>query len=64
MVSLLESSRGRGTRAAGWFADFSEDQGDALMRTYTLEEGISGWAHAGDEYVEFIHDYQEATWKK
>ncbi len=53
----LGSSRGRGKRAAGWFADYIEEQGDKVMRSFTLDAGIIGWAHAGKEYVELMDGY-------
>lgn len=58
------SSRGRGHRAAGWFAGYVAEKGDAVMRSYTLEEGIKGWASAGEEYVKLMDEYCEAVWTK
>lgn len=58
------SSRGRGNRAAGWFADFIAEKGDTLMKSQTLEEGIKGWAVAGEEYVKLMDEYDEAVWTK
>jgi arsenical-resistance protein 2 len=58
------SSRGRGNRAAGWFADYIAEKGDTDMRSSALEEGIKGWATAGDEYVKFMDEYKEEVWTK
>jgi arsenical-resistance protein 2 len=58
------SSRGRGTRAAGWFADLIEDAGDVEMKSAILEGGITGWANAGEEYVQWMDEYDEETWKR
>jgi arsenical-resistance protein 2 len=58
------SSRGRGNRAAGWFADHITEKGDTVMRSYTLGEGIKGWALAGEEYVKLMDEYCEAVWTK
>jgi len=58
------SSRGRGHRAAGWFADYVTEKGDTVMKSYTLEEGIKGWAVAGEEYVKLMDEYCEAVWTK
>merc|ERR1712000_603574 len=41
------SSRGRGNRAAGWFADYIKDQNNTEMESRTLQEGIKGWATGG-----------------
>jgi len=60
----IGSSRGRGNRAAGWFADLIAEKGDTVMRSYTLEEGIKGWAPAGEEYVKLMDEYCEAVWTK
>jgi arsenical-resistance protein 2 len=59
----LGSSRGRGTRAAGWFADYIKDQNDARMESGILEEGIKGWATAGDEYVKMMDGYDASVWE-
>jgi len=56
------SSRGRGTRAAGWFNDYLEDHNDTIMKSYTLLEGIKGWVHGGKEYIEMMDEYQEGSW--
>ncbi len=34
------------------------------MRSSALEEGIKGWATAGDEYVKFMDEYKEEVWTK
>ena len=57
------SSRGRGTRAAGWFQDYLDDQGDTQMASVILEGGIKGWATAGGEFVKWMDGYDEAVWK-
>ncbi|KAF4636487.1 hypothetical protein G7Y89_g1599 [Cudoniella acicularis] len=59
----LGSSRGRGSRAAGWFADYIQDQNDGRMESYALEEGIMGWATAGEEYVEMMDEYNASVWE-
>jgi arsenical-resistance protein 2 len=33
------------------------------MESRTLEEGIKGWATAGDEYVRMMDEYDAAAWK-
>ncbi len=58
------SSRGRGTRAAGWFSDYLSDQGDGDMQSLILVNGIKGWATAGQEYTEWMDEYDESAWLK
>ncbi|KAK7915292.1 arsenate reductase (Arc2) [Apiospora marii] len=57
------SSGGRGTRAAGWFQDYLDDQGDTQMVSVILKGGIKGWATAGDEFVKWMDGYDEAVWQ-
>ncbi|KAH6714567.1 Rhodanese-like domain-containing protein [Leptodontidium sp. MPI-SDFR-AT-0119] len=57
------SSRGRGNRAAGWFADYIKEQHNIEMESRTLERGIKGWATAGDEYVRMMVEYDAAVWR-
>ncbi|KAK7985856.1 hypothetical protein PG988_003478 [Apiospora saccharicola] len=58
------SSSGRGTRAAGWFQDYLDDQGDKEMGSMILKGGIKGWATAaGDEFVQWMDGYDEAVWQ-
>jgi arsenical-resistance protein 2 len=59
----LGSSRGRGSRAAGWFSDYIQDQNDTKMESYALEEGIKGWATAGEKYVKMIDEYDASVWE-
>lgn len=56
------SSRGRGTRAAGWFAGYLEEQKDGEMESLVLEGGIKGWAAAGDDYTRLMDEYDELKW--
>ncbi|OJD26177.1 hypothetical protein ACJ73_02451 [Blastomyces percursus] len=60
------SSRGRGTRASCWFADYileREGEGAGGMQSLVLEGGIKGWVAAGEEYVEHIVGYEASVWK-
>ncbi|PVH88204.1 Rhodanese-like protein [Cadophora sp. DSE1049] len=57
------SSKGRGSRAAGWFDDYIKDRGDKEMRIAILEGGVTGWAGAGEEYVKLMDGYVESAWK-
>jgi arsenical-resistance protein 2 len=62
--SSSASSRGRGPRAAGWFADYLLDRGNTEIQSLVLAEGIKGWAGAGEEYVTLMDDYEEAVWRQ
>jgi len=57
------SSRGRGTRAAGWFGDYLGERGDGEMQSMILEGGIKGWAKAGSDFVAHMDEYVEAVWE-
>ncbi|PWY71252.1 arsenate reductase [Aspergillus eucalypticola CBS 122712] len=56
------SSKGRGMRAASWFADYIEQQQDTRMRSLVLEGGIKGWVAAGKEYTDFMDEYDASAW--
>lgn len=56
------SSRGRGSRAAGWFQDYIDERGDSGIESLILFEGIAGWAKAGGEFVEWMDEYDAAIW--
>ncbi|KAJ5929547.1 Rhodanese-like protein [Penicillium verhagenii] len=72
LYSLLSQARvpkmvwycGRGTRAAGWFAGYIEEQKDGVMESLVLEGGIKGWAAAGDEYTRLMDEYDASKWKE
>ena len=56
------SSRGRGSRAAGWFADLIEDEKLEGVRSVSLEGGIKAWAASGEDYTEMMSEYDEMVW--
>jgi arsenical-resistance protein 2 len=62
-LSCPGSSRGRGNRAAGWFADYLEDRGNTTMQSLVLAEGIRGWAGAGAQYTELMVEYDGKVWE-
>ncbi|KEF56314.1 uncharacterized protein A1O9_07895, partial [Exophiala aquamarina CBS 119918] len=64
VVWYCGSSRGRGTRAAGWFQDLIEDQKLSGITSAILLEGISGWARAGEEYTSLMDAYEPEPWLK
>ncbi|KAK9342813.1 Rhodanese-like domain-containing protein [Lipomyces starkeyi] len=63
IVWYCGSSRGRGTRAAAWFADYIKEQNDPTLKSLVLEGGIKGWATAGEEYTALMDEYEESYWK-
>ncbi|KAL4933305.1 putative arsenate reductase (Arc2) [Aspergillus undulatus] len=65
VVFYCGSSQGRGTRAAGWFADYIKEQGgDAKVRSWKLEGGIKGWVKAGEEFTALMDGFDAAVWEK
>lgn len=56
------SSRGRGTRAAGWFSDYIADHGNGKMGGLVLLEGIKGWVTTGGEFLEWMDEYDATAW--
>ncbi|RAL17405.1 putative arsenate reductase (Arc2) [Aspergillus homomorphus CBS 101889] len=62
VVWYCGSSRGRGPRAAGWFADYLAEQRDNRMESLVLEEGIKGWVAAGEEFTQWMTGYEELKW--
>ncbi|KAF8448142.1 Rhodanese-like domain-containing protein [Terfezia claveryi] len=68
-VFYCGSSKGRGARAAGWLQDYANKQAkeegkqEPDIKSYALEGGIRGWAHAEQEYVKLIEGYDEQYWK-
>lgn len=62
MLTSPASSRGRGPRAAGWFKDYLDEQGDSHMESVILSEGIAGWAKAGGEFAEWMDQYDATVW--
>ncbi|EFW17839.1 hypothetical protein D8B26_004824 [Coccidioides posadasii str. Silveira] len=64
VIFYCGSSKGRGTRAGGWLADYLAEHDSAGMQSLVLEGGIKGWVTAGEEYVKYVDGYDEAVWKK
>jgi hypothetical protein len=64
IIRLSGSSRGRGTRAAGWFQDLIEDRQVSGITSAILLDGITGWARAGEEYTRLMEEYVPEHWLK
>lgn len=59
------SSRGRGTRAAGWLRGHAIDSGDGDgdgMESPIPHKGIKDWALARSQFVEWMDGYDAASW--
>ncbi|RGP78886.1 oxidoreductase [Fusarium longipes] len=62
VIWYCSSSRGRGSRAAGWFKDYLDEQGDSCMGSAILFEGVTGWAKAGGEFIKWMDGYDATVW--
>ena len=60
---VVGSSRGRGTRAACWFADALARGNVPSVQSMILEGGIKGWVSGGQEYTDYIDEYDESAWQ-
>ena len=62
------ASQGRGPRAAGWFADYIDDQKskstetDIEMASHVLTGGIKGWVAGGQDFTTFMDEYVAEKW--
>lgn len=56
------SCNGRGPRTAAWFADYLQSMGDDNMQSLILEGGIKGWVKAGEEYTEWMAEFDASKW--
>ncbi|KAM0723185.1 hypothetical protein Q7P37_001385 [Cladosporium fusiforme] len=62
IVWYCGSSRGRGNRAAAWFADYIVDKADRDMQSLVLEGGIKGWVNEKGEYLQHMQHFDESQW--
>ncbi|ROT41984.1 Rhodanese-like protein [Sodiomyces alkalinus F11] len=62
VIFYCGSSAGRGTRAAGWLADYLAERGDKDLQSVLLKGGIKGWVAAGPEFTEWMDEYDETAW--
>jgi arsenical-resistance protein 2 len=63
---LKGSSKGRGSRAAAWFADYVSEQEkeNRLIQSLALTKGIKGWVEAGAPYTDRMSEFQRDVWHK
>ncbi|ETN45254.1 uncharacterized protein HMPREF1541_10131 [Cyphellophora europaea CBS 101466] len=62
VVWYCGSSKGRGSRAAGWFSDLLEDHGINNIKSVILSGGITGWVQNGPDFVNLTEEYDERAW--
>lgn len=62
LIRVTGSSRGRGTRAAAWFADILAAEEDCNVESLILTDGVAGWASAGEEFAVHMHEYDASKW--
>jgi len=58
------SSKGRGSRAAGWFDDLIHDRNLSNINSVILLDGVAGWAKAGEDYTKMMDEYDAEGWSK
>lgn len=77
VIFYCGSSQGRGTRAAGWLADFIDDKAESqtshggsepkssepAVQSVILQGGIKGWVRGGAEYTKWMDGFDESVWK-
>ncbi|EXJ73270.1 uncharacterized protein A1O5_03030, partial [Cladophialophora psammophila CBS 110553] len=70
VIFYCGSSRGRGSRAAGWLADYIADANEKarptgpVLESVILKGGIKGWVNGGEEYTRWMDGFEEEVWKK
>ncbi|KAL4906721.1 hypothetical protein BDW74DRAFT_137010 [Aspergillus multicolor] len=66
VIFYCGSSQGRGTRAAGWFADYLKEQGveENEIKSWKLEGGIKGWVKDGEECTSLMEGFDRTHWEK
>ena len=64
LINPIGSSKGRGARCSGWFADYLQEKGETELQSLTLEGGIKGWVKAGEKYIQKVDGYEPEYWKQ
>ncbi|KIW52557.1 hypothetical protein PV05_08187 [Exophiala xenobiotica] len=64
VIFYCGSSRGRGTRAAGWFQDLLDDTKTEGIQSAILLDGVKGWVRAGEEYTSLMDGYDPKPWSE
>lgn len=60
------SSKGRGNRAAAWFADYvaEQEEGNRPIQSLALTKGIKGWVEAGAPFTDRMSEFEAGVWQK
>jgi len=58
-----ESSRGRGPRATGWFADYLKEKDGPSMESSPWREASRAGRVEEINFVKLMNGYQEEAWK-
>ncbi|KEQ57859.1 uncharacterized protein M437DRAFT_60783, partial [Aureobasidium melanogenum CBS 110374] len=59
------SSKGRGNRAASWFADYVAEQEETnTIQSVALVKGIKGWVEGGPSFASRISEFEAGAWQK
>ena len=60
------SSKGRGNRAAAWFADYVAEQehGNGSIQSLALTKGIKVWVDAGAPFTDRMSEFEGSVWQK
>lgn len=71
VIFYCGSCGGRGPRAAGWFADYIEDQTatkpsdtSSTVQSAILQGGVKGWVAGGEEYIKYMDGFEKGVWEK
>ncbi|CAD0100643.1 unnamed protein product, partial [Aureobasidium mustum] len=66
VIWYCSSSKGRGSRAASWFADYvaEHDKSDCPIKSVALVQGIKGWVAAGPDFTSRVSEFEAGLWKK
>jgi len=58
------SSKGRGNRAAAWFADYvtEQEKGDRSIQSLALVKGIKGWVEAESQFTDRMSEFEASVW--
>ncbi|KAK9475852.1 hypothetical protein V1514DRAFT_286607, partial [Lipomyces japonicus] len=62
VIFFCNSSRGRGPRVAGWFADHLKSQNNIKIKSLVLIGGVKEWMSSGSEYVTQTDGYNKSKW--
>lgn len=53
----------RSSKAAAWFTDHIEHEGNDGMQSLVLEGGIKAWAAEKGEFWRYMQEYDKSKWE-